>query len=227
MPVPVRGGDRPGEQRVLRVALLVAPPARVAQQVDHRRPEVEPEDVRVARRGSRGPRCRPRRRPARSGRCPRCWRAPPAAGTRCRRRAPRAPLLSTSLDQATPCSASVPALNRLMPSRGMAGWYWWSREIFSSRVSRPRPGRRREPGAAGVDHGTGTRGPRAQRREWSVRPVMRRPAQPANAVAWAILLIEGWHSGNGELPAQRGAMRSRPGYEGIVEALRLSAVRPP
>jgi hypothetical protein len=32
-------------------------------------------------------------------------------------------LLSTSFDQATPCSASVPALKSLMPSRGMAGWY--------------------------------------------------------------------------------------------------------
>ena len=33
---------------------------------------------------------------------------------------------------ATPCSASVPVLKEAMPSRGMAGWYWCSSEIFSS-----------------------------------------------------------------------------------------------
>ncbi len=41
-PLAVRGRDGPGEQRILGVALLVAPRARVAQQVDHRRPHLQP-----------------------------------------------------------------------------------------------------------------------------------------------------------------------------------------
>ncbi len=41
----VGGGDRRGEPRVLRVALLVAAPQRVAQQVDRRRPDVEADAV--------------------------------------------------------------------------------------------------------------------------------------------------------------------------------------
>jgi hypothetical protein len=40
-PARVGGGDRGGEPRVLRVALLVAAPQRVAQQVHRRRPDVE------------------------------------------------------------------------------------------------------------------------------------------------------------------------------------------
>jgi len=46
-PLRVGGGHGPGEQRVLGPALLVAPPARVAEQVDHRRPEVQPGRCRV------------------------------------------------------------------------------------------------------------------------------------------------------------------------------------
>jgi hypothetical protein len=46
------------------------------------------------------------------------------------------PLLLKSQDHPTPCSASVPALNTPIPSRGIAGWYWCMNAIFSSTVRR-------------------------------------------------------------------------------------------
>ena len=112
--------------RVLRVALLVAAPARVAQQVDHRRPEVEAPDggilrVQAARLvADRVADLLDQRR------CPTCWPGRAACGKTVAVAVTTAPLLFASLDQATPCSASVPALNSLMPSRGMAGSYWCS-----------------------------------------------------------------------------------------------------
>ena len=153
---PAVGDRQPGGVHgVLGVALLVASPARVAQQVHHRRPDLQAVAARCRRPaggggGRRAARPRRPRRPRAPGPRPRSRRGPRPAG----RPSPRP-------SQATPCRASVPVRNARVPAGGSPGAYWCSIAIRSSGVSWASRSSTRWPAAA---RGRGTAGGRRRTR---------------------------------------------------------------